>query len=64
MTLFHLAPVNIARLAAPLDSPVLANFVANLQPINPIADVSPGSSGVCRPKTATRRRCGSPAMSG
>ena len=42
MTLFHLAQVNIARLAAPLDSPQLANFVANLQPINAIADASPG----------------------
>ena len=42
MTRFHLAQVNIARLAAPLDSPQLADFVANLQPINAIADASPG----------------------
>jgi len=39
---FHLAQVNVARLAAPLDSPQLAGFVANLQPINAIADASPG----------------------
>jgi hypothetical protein len=42
MTGFHLAQVNVARLAAPLDSPQLADFVANLQPINAIADASPG----------------------
>ena len=42
MTRSHLAQVNIARLAAPLDSPQLAEFVANLQPINEIADASPG----------------------
>jgi hypothetical protein len=34
----HLAQVNIARLAAPLDSPQLADFVANLEPVNAIAD--------------------------
>jgi hypothetical protein len=42
MTEFYLAQVNIARLAAPLDSPQLADFVANLQPINAIADASHG----------------------
>jgi Domain of unknown function (DUF3291) len=42
MTRFHLAQVNIARPAAPLDSPQLADFVANLQPINAIADAAPG----------------------
>ena len=42
MTRFHVAQINIARLAAPLDSPQLADFVANLQPINAIADASPG----------------------
>lgn len=42
MTGFHLAQVNVARLAAPLDSPQLADFVANLEPINAIADASPG----------------------
>lgn len=38
----HVAQVNIARLLAPLDSPQLAEFVANLEPINAIADASPG----------------------
>jgi hypothetical protein len=43
MTELHLAQVNVARLSAPLDSPQLADFVANLEPINAIADASPGS---------------------
>lgn len=42
MTGLHLAQVNVARLAAPLDSPQLADFVANLEPINAIADASDG----------------------
>lgn len=42
MTTQHLAQVNIARLAAPLDSPQLADFVANLDPINALAEQSPG----------------------
>src|SRR5579864_7916125 len=39
---FHLAQVNIAQLRAPLDTPLLADFVALLQPINAVADHSPG----------------------
>ncbi len=42
MTGLHVAQVNVARLAAPLDSPQLADFVANLEPINAIADASDG----------------------
>jgi hypothetical protein len=38
----HLAQVNVARSLAPLDSPQLAEFVANLVPINALADASPG----------------------
>jgi Domain of unknown function (DUF3291) len=38
----QLAQVNIARLLAPLDSPRLAGFVAALEPINAVADRSPG----------------------
>ena len=30
---FELAQVNIARLLAPLESPALADFVANLEPV-------------------------------
>jgi hypothetical protein len=39
---WHLAQVNIAVLEAPLDSPRLADFVANLEPINALADDAPG----------------------
>ena len=39
---FHLAQLNVARLRAPLDSPVLADFVAWLEPINALADTAPG----------------------
>ncbi len=38
----HLAQLNIARLLAPLDSPQLADFVANLDRINALADDAPG----------------------
>jgi len=39
---YHLAQVNVARLLAPLESPLLAGFVAALEPINALADGSPG----------------------
>jgi hypothetical protein len=39
---FHLAQINVARLRAPLDSPQTGEFVANLEPINALADASPG----------------------
>jgi hypothetical protein len=38
----HIAQVNIARLRADRDDPMVADFVAALGPINAIADVSPG----------------------
>jgi heme-degrading monooxygenase HmoA len=39
---FHLAQLNIARMVAPLDDPVMAGFVARLDEINRLADRSPG----------------------
>jgi hypothetical protein len=42
MAAHHLAQVNLATLRAPLDSPELAGFVAQLEPINALADASPG----------------------
>ena len=42
MAAHHLAQVNIGTLRAPLDSPDLAGFVAQLEPINALADASPG----------------------
>jgi Domain of unknown function (DUF3291) len=39
---YHLAQLNIARLVAPIDSPILADFVAQLEEINQLGDHSPG----------------------
>jgi hypothetical protein len=39
---FHLAQCNVVKLKAPLDSPVVADFVAALDPINALADAAPG----------------------
>ncbi len=39
---FHLAQVNVGRILAPLDSPQLADFVAQLPEINALADQAPG----------------------
>ena len=41
-TSFHLAQVNIGRMQGPLESPVMAGFVARLDEINALADRSPG----------------------
>lgn len=42
MTDFHLAQLNVARLRAPLDTPQLAGFVTELEPVNALADTAPG----------------------
>jgi hypothetical protein len=42
MGTFQLAHFNAARLRAPLDDPATAGFVAGLDPINALADRSPG----------------------
>src|SRR4051795_13659531 len=42
MAAFHLAQVNISRLLAPLDSELLSDFVAALEPVNALADTAPG----------------------
>jgi hypothetical protein len=39
---WHLAQLNVGRLLAPLDSEQLAGFVAQLEPINAVADAAPG----------------------
>ena len=38
----HLAQINIGRLVAPVDDPRIADFVAQLDPINALADAAPG----------------------
>lgn len=40
--MYYLAQVNIARMLAPLDDPIMAGFVAQLDPVNALADNSPG----------------------
>jgi hypothetical protein len=42
MTHVHLAQVNIGRIVAPLDDPVMAGFVTRLDELNALADRSPG----------------------
>ena len=39
---FHVAQVNIGRFRAPIDDPIMEGFRAQLDPINAIADRSPG----------------------
>lgn len=39
---FHLAQANIARMRAPLDDPLMEGFAARLEPLNALADSSPG----------------------
>ncbi len=39
---YLLAQVNIGRMRGPLDSPLLADFVAALDPVNAAADAAPG----------------------
>jgi len=42
MSRYELAQLNIARARAPLDSPVMADFVGNLERINRLAETMPG----------------------
>ncbi len=39
---YHLAQINIARMRAPLNDPLMQGFVAGLEPINALADDAPG----------------------
>ena len=39
---YHVAQLNVAKMIAPLDDPVMAQFVALLEPINALADDTPG----------------------
>ncbi len=40
--MYHLAQVNISRLLAPIDDPLIAGFKAALGPVNALAESSPG----------------------
>jgi len=39
---YRLAQINIGRLVAPLDDPRIADFIAQLDPINALAEQTPG----------------------
>jgi heme-degrading monooxygenase HmoA len=39
---FHLAQINIGRARGPVDGPMLAEFMALLDPVNELADNAPG----------------------
>ena len=39
---WHLAQLNVARLRAPLDDPLIADFVDNLERVNALGEHSPG----------------------
>ena len=39
---YQLAQINIARMRASIDNPVMADFVAQLPPVNALAEHSPG----------------------
>jgi hypothetical protein len=42
---YQLAQINVARLRGPIDSPLVAEFVEALEPVNQFADASPGFVG-------------------
>jgi Domain of unknown function (DUF3291) len=42
MIAYHIAQLNIGTLIAPLDAPAVADFVAQLDTINALADAAPG----------------------
>lgn len=42
MSHYHVAQVNLARIKAPLDHPMMAEFLARIAEINAAADTSPG----------------------
>lgn len=42
MSKFHLAQVNIAKRLAPMDDPIMQDFIANTDRINSIADLANG----------------------
>ncbi len=42
MPVYHIAQINIARLKAPLEDPLIAGFTSRLGEINALADRSPG----------------------
>jgi hypothetical protein len=56
MSAFQLAQLNIALPREPLDAPLLAEFVAALDPVNASADAAEGFVWRLQTRTATPRR--------
>ena len=42
MSSYHLVQSNVARMLGPIEDPVMAGFVERLEPLNALADESPG----------------------
>ena len=42
MPKYHISQINIGRMLAPITDPIMAEFVAQLPPINALAEQSPG----------------------
>ena len=42
MSSYHLVQSNVARMLGPIEDPVMAGFVERLEPLNALADASPG----------------------
>jgi uncharacterized protein DUF3291 len=53
VTRFHLVQANIGRFRAPLENPIMEGFRTQLDPINALADRSPGFVWRLQTETAT-----------
>ena len=58
--MFHLAQINIGRLVAPIDDPEIAEFVAQVDTINQLAESSPGF--ICRMQSEPGKATESPTI--
>jgi len=54
---YRIAQVNIGRIKASLDEPVMEGFVGRLAEINALADHSPAAYGACKPQRGTPPTC-------
>ena len=54
MPVYHVAQVNIGRVKAPVEDPLMAGFVARLDEINALAIALRASSGGCKRPWAMR----------
>ena len=42
MSIYHIAQINVGRVLGPMDGDIMAEFKANLDPINALAEQTPG----------------------